>query len=147
MEYKEKSAAVDVVNGSKYEDGYYKVTVPNATASLFANTTEAWKVNGEPKTNGEAYAKKGQEVVLTWTVDGTGFNAGSTTCKAVAQNGGVAAVTKTFESGTAPTITKSSADNDTINFTASDNYKSGAVTFTWTVGTADLTPSVTITNS
>ena len=147
VEYKEKSAAVDVVNGSKYEDGYYKVTVPNATASLFANTTEAWKVNGEPKTNGEAYAKKGQEVVLTWTVDGTGFNAGSTTCKAVAQNGGVAAVTKTFESGTAPTITKSSADNDTINFTASDNYKSGAVTFTWTVGTADLTPSVTITNS
>ena len=145
-EYKEINTDT-VVDGSKYEGGYYKVTVPGATSSLFDDTTEAWTVNGETKTNGEAYAKKGESVVLTWTVGDTGFSAGSSECKAVAENGGVAAVKTAFANGTAPTITKTATDNDTINFTASDAYKTGVVTFTWTVGTADLTPSVTITNS
>ena len=145
-EYKEINTDT-VVDGSKYEGGYYKVTVPGATSSLFDDTTEAWTVNGETKTNGEAYAKKGESVVLTWTVGDTGFSAGSSECKVVVKNGGVAAVKTAFANGTAPTITKTATDNDTINFTASDAYKTGVVTFTWTVGTADLTPSVTITNS
>ena len=145
--YAQVSATTVVADGTSYEGGYNEVTVPSATSSLFSNTTETWTVNGETKTNGKAYAKEGQTVVLTWTVDDTGFTAGSTTCKAVAQNGGEAAVKTAFANGTAPTVTKTTTDKDTINFTASDNYKTGVVTFTWTVGTADLTPSVSVTNN
>ena len=145
--YAQVSATTVVADGTSYEGGYYEVTVPSATSSLFSNTTETWTVNGETKTNGKAYAKEGQTVVLTWTVDDTGFTAGSTTCKAVAQNGGEAAVKTAFANGTAPTVTKTTTDKDTIKFTASDNYKTGVVTFTWTVGTADLTPSVSVTNN
>ena len=130
-----------IIDGATYETGFYKVTYAAPTLISFADTAAAWTVDGTTVT-ADTYAKTGAKVVCTVTTGTTGFTAATTTSTLVGSAGAVAAIKSAYTTDTAAT-----AATTTVTFTNNKTYKSGASTFTWTVATADLAPTVIATNS
>ena len=142
--YKKIDNNTAIVDGYKYEGGYYKVTYAPTTLSAFDNTTEAWTIGSDSFTK-DAYVKDGAKVTVTITVDETGFEAAATSTL-VAANGAEDAkwTVKDFDGATTEPDASTAG---TVSFTNDETYTSGSVSFTWTVNGDDLAPSVTATNN
>ena len=124
-----------IVDGASYELGYYQLKVTtDFVATNMAQTSAKWTLDGvavaTPTT--EFYAKEGQKLVCTVTTNATGFTAAAGQ-KLTGSTGAVAAIEKAYASGTAPT----GEGTVELTYTASDEYKDGVVSFTWTTGKAD----------
>ena len=124
-----------IVDGASYELGYYQLKVTtDFVATNMAQTSAKWTLDGvavaTPTT--AFYAKEGQKLVCTVTTNATGFTAAAGQ-KLTGSTGAVAAIEKAYASGTAPT----GEGTVELTYTASDEYKDGVVSFTWTTGKAD----------
>lgn len=141
-----------VVDGSKYEGGYYKVTVDGTktTVANLDNATVEWKA-GDKKVseNTAVYLKKDETVVATVSLGTTGFQTGKADATLVG-SGTVTPVAKITTDTNAPTGSdKATVSGATITFpTNTQTYKDGVFTFTWTVTDKDIDSVVlTMTNA
>ena len=145
-------ATTPVVDGSKYEDGFYKVTVDGTktTVANLDNATVEWKA-GDKKVseNTAVYLKKDETVVATVSLGTTGFQTGKADATLVG-SGTVTPVAKITTDTNAPTGSdKATVSGATITFpTNTQTYKDGVFTFTWTVTDKDIDSVVlTMTNA
>ena len=150
-EYKEINTDT-VVDGSKYEGGYYKVTVDGTktTVANLNNATVEWTAGGKKVSENTAvYLKKDETVVATVSLGTTGFQTGKADATLVG-SGTVTPVAKITTDTNAPTGSdKATVSGATITFpTNTQTYKDGVFTFTWTVTDKDIDSVVlTMTNA
>ena len=152
VEYKELNDTTLVADGSKYEDGFYKVTVDGTktTVANLDNATVEWRA-GDKKVseNTAVYLKKDETVVATVSLGTTGFRTGKDNATLVG-SGTVTPVAKITTDTNAPTGSdKATVSGATITFpTNTQTYKDGVFTFTWTVTDKDIDSVVlTMTNA
>ena len=152
VDYDAIDATTPVVDGSKYEDGFYKVTVDGTktTVANLDNATVEWKA-GDKKVseNTAVYLKKDETVVATVSLGTTGFQTGKADATLVG-SGTVTPVAKITTDTNAPTGSdKATVSGATITFpTNTQTYKDGVFTFTWTVTDKDIDSVVlTMTNA
>ena len=145
-------ATTPVVDGSKYEDGFYKVTVDGTktTVANLNNATVEWTAGGKKVSENTAvYLKKDETVVATVSLGTTGFTTGKADATLVG-SGTVTPVAKITTDTNAPTGSdKATVSGATITFPSNtQTYKDGVFTFTWTVTDKDIDSVVlTMTNA
>ena len=150
-EYKEINTDT-VADGSKYEGGFYKVTVDGTktTVSNLDNATVEWVAGGKKVTENTAvYLKKDDTVVATVSLGTTGFQTGKADATLVG-SGTVTPVAKITTDTNAPSGSdKATVSGATITFPSNtQTYKDGVFTFTWTVTDKDMDRMVlTMTNA
>ena len=150
-EYKEINTDT-VADGSKYEGGFYKVTVDGTktTVSNLDNATVEWVAGGKKVTENTAvYLKKDDTVVATVSLGTTGFQTGKADATLVG-SGTVTPVAKITTDTNAPSGSdKATVSGATITFPSNtQTYKDGVFTFTWTVTDKDIDSMVlTMTNA
>ena len=150
-EYKAIGSSDAVVDGSKYEDGFYKVTVDGTktTVSSLDNATVEWVASGKKVTENTAvYLKKDDTVVATVSLGTTGFQTGKADATLVG-SGTVEPVAKITTDTNAPTGSdQATVSGATITFpTNTQTYKDGVFTFTWTVTDKDIDSMVLTMNN
>ena len=145
-------ATTPVVDGSKYEDGFYKVTVDGTktTVANLDNATVEWKAGDKKVSEDTAvYLKKDETVVATVSLGTTGFTTGKADATLVG-SGTVTPVAKITTDTNAPTGSdQATVSGATITFpTNAKTYKDGVFIFTWTVTDKNIDSVVlTMTNA
>ncbi|MCI8909316.1 MAG: hypothetical protein HFG09_01430, partial [Oscillibacter sp.] len=148
----------DLVDGGKYEFGYYKVTMPadidaalTDTDTLFTNGAIAWTVTGvtTPADGADYYLKPGAKVVATVTADAA--TAGIANATVVGGTGAVADVVDATRDDTVDATATMTANAATVTIDNNNAvFNDVELTFTWTVAAADIADTaltVTATNA